>query len=776
MGAIIPSAQAIEARFTQSEPPAGQSASRPAEVLNGTDLAPPHRLPTDPRVFQILSLGVLLAAGVWLRDFSLRPAQIVFTFAAALASQHLLTHWSGRLPVSYRSAIITALGLTLLLRADTTWAHPLAATVATSSKFAFRRRGKHLFNPANFGVIFALSVLPGTWVSPGQWGQDVTFAGWLLMFGTVVSHRARRGDISWSFLAVYLGAVAIRVAWLGQRWAVWGHQFSNGALLLFAFFMISDPMTIPNHRRGRIAHAALVAAAAYFWQFDCYRINGFLWALICAAPLVPIWDRLWPAPKFQWPEKGGYEMAKKNIGAVTRIALAAMVCALGIVTSAASASAFCGFYVGRADAALYNHASQVAYVRDGDRNVISIMNDYEGEPSEFALVVPVPVVLHQEQIHVGDRELFNRLDSYSSPRLVEYYDPDPCPRPMAGMSRAGTGAIDAASPMVENSRAAAAKSLGVTIEATYTVGEYDIEILSATQSEGLETYLQQSGYKVPDGAHRALQPYIRQNLKFFVAKVNLKEQAHTGLSYLRPIQFAFESPRFMLPIRLGMINAQGPQDLIIYMLTPNGRVETTNYRTVKLPTGIDLPAYLRDDFGAFYKAMFGEQVRRNDMTAVFSEYVWNLGTFCDPCSAPPLSSEELRQLGVYWLSPAATPGGVYPGVIQGPYEGPGAGQAILTRLHLRYSAATFPEDLMFQETQDSESFQVRYVLRHPWTGSAESCPAAHAYFDGLQQRRQTEAVALADLTGWKVEEIYRKEGIDPAAMGHPAQWWQQLWK
>jgi hypothetical protein len=475
--------------------------------------------------------------------------------------------------------------------------------------------------------------------------------------------------------------------------------------------------------------------------------------------------------------QGGNEMPNETIRTVRRIALAALTCAIGIAVSTSSAWAFCGFYVGKADAKLYNHASQVAYVRNGDRNVISIMNDYEGEPSEFALVVPVPVALRKDQIHVGDRELFTHLDSYSSPRLVEYYDPDPCPRPFAGMmDREAASNLAAAAPMEAKARAELAKSLGVTIEATYTVGEYDIEILSATQSQGLETYLQQSGYKVPEGAHRALQPYIRQNLKFFVAKVNLKEQARTGLSYLRPIQFAFESPRFMLPIRLGMINAQGPQDLIIYLLTQNGRVETTNYRTVKLPTGMDLPTYIRDDFGDFYKAMFGEQVRRNDMTAVFSEYVWNLGTFCDPCSAPPLSGDELRQLGVYWVNPEARQGGIYPGGQSWPYEGQGPGQVMFTRLHVRYSAATFPEDLMFQETQDSENFQVRYVLRHPWAGPVGSCPAAQVYFDGLRQRRQTEAVALADLTGWKIDEIYRKEGLDPAGMAKPMQWWQELWK
>ena len=273
--------------------------------------------------------------------------------------------------------------------------------------------------------------------------------------------------------------------------------------------------------------------------------------------------------------------------------LAIAIALLGPVIAPSAAQAFCGFYVGKSDTSLYNHASQVVMVRNGDKTVLSLMNDYQGEPSEFALVVPVPEVLQREQIHIGDRELFKRLDAYSSPRLVEYYDSDPCQMmmrefaPMAGAARMANAAPGAAGQ---------AKSLGVTIEAQYTVGEYDILILSAKQSDGLEEWLQLNGYHIPLGAGRALKPYLRQDMKFFVAKVNLKEHAATGLSYLRPLQFAFSSPKFMLPIRLGMLNAQGPQDLVIYALTQNGRVETTNYRTQKLPTDIDLPGLVRDEF------------------------------------------------------------------------------------------------------------------------------------------------------------------------------------
>ncbi len=254
----------------------------------------------DARLFQILFLGSLLAAGVALRDFSVKPAQVALTFATGLATQALCVR-ALRLPrVGYLSAIITCFSLSLLLRADNLWAHPVAAVLAIGAKFFVRVRGKHVFNPGNLGAILGVALLPGAWVSPGQWGHEAAFAGWLFVLGSVVVQRARRADISWTFLAFYLGALAARVVWLGQRWAVWTHALENGALLLFAFFMISDPMTIPNHRRGRVLYAALVAAIAYVWQFTLHEKNALLWALFLASPTVPLWDRLWPAPRFQW--------------------------------------------------------------------------------------------------------------------------------------------------------------------------------------------------------------------------------------------------------------------------------------------------------------------------------------------------------------------------------------------------------------------------------------------------------------------------------------------
>ncbi|HLK87836.1 MAG TPA: RnfABCDGE type electron transport complex subunit D [Candidatus Binataceae bacterium] len=275
--------------------PSPRACFRAAPAASG-----PRVLPRDPRILQIVLLGMLLAAGAYLRDFSLHPAQIALTFAAAFAAQRLLDRLTRKSAPSLRSAAITALSLTLLLRADNLWAMPAAAALAIASKFALCVDRKHLFNPANFGIVAALALLPGTWISAGQWGSDVTLAGWMIVAGMTVANRARRADMSLSFLLFYLGALAARVAWLGQRWNVWTHQLTSGALLLFAFFMISDPMTTPDDARGRVVHAAVVAAIAYAWGFGLFRTNALLWALFVSAPLVALWDAIWPAPRFDW--------------------------------------------------------------------------------------------------------------------------------------------------------------------------------------------------------------------------------------------------------------------------------------------------------------------------------------------------------------------------------------------------------------------------------------------------------------------------------------------
>jgi hypothetical protein len=429
---------------------------------------------------------------------------------------------------------------------------------------------------------------------------------------------------------------------------------------------------------------------------------------------------------------------------------------------------FCGFYVAKADTKIFNKASQVVLVRNEDKTVMTMANDFRGDPKEFAVVIPVPTFLERDQIHIADKALIEHLDAYSSPRLVEYFDDDPCaPRIMFELS------TRAAAPAAAAGGADRAKGLGVTIEAQYTVGEYDIVILSAAQSDGLETWLKESGYRIPEGAGEVLGSYIKQKVRFFVAKVNLEKKSELGFTYLRPIQIAFESPKFMLPIRLGTVNADGPQELFIYALTRNGRVETTNYRTVKLPSNMDVPLFVKEEFADFYKAMFAEQVKKEDMHVLFTEYAWDMN-WCDPCAAEPLSGDELRKLGVFWVNgdaPQPRVGRVFP-------PGGGGQQCFLTRLHVRYDREHFPEDLVFQETKDRENFQGRYVLRHPWKGDAAKCAAAAKYFENLKERQDKEAQTLASLTGWeigKIRERMKLAGPVPKA-GDGVKWWQKLWK
>ena len=419
------------------------------------------------------------------------------------------------------------------------------------------------------------------------------------------------------------------------------------------------------------------------------------------------------------------------------------------------AQAFCGFYVAKADTNLYNQASQVIIARDGERTVLTMANDYQGEVKDFALVVPVPVILKEEQVHVGNPKILSRLDGFSAPRLVEYFDPNPCEVRMYE-SDAIFKSVQPA--RVAESRLRQENSLGVTIEEQFTVGEYDILILSAKESNGLETWLIQNGYKIPRGAKKLLRPYIRQNMKFFVAKVNLEEYDEGGFEKLRPISIAYESPKYMLPIRLGMVNAKKEQDLIVYLLSPNGQTELTNYRTVKIPSDRDIPEFVKAEFKGFYTSMFQKSYEQENKQVAFLEYAWDMAS-CDPCSAQPLNQEELKQAGVFWLnSPSRNPRNIRNNVF-------------ITRLHVRYTGDKFPEDLRFQATGNRQLFQGRYVIRHPFTGEM-NCSAANEYKQSVRDRQDKEAQTLAILTGWNISDIRNKIQF---VESRPTPWWRNLW-
>jgi hypothetical protein len=438
---------------------------------------------------------------------------------------------------------------------------------------------------------------------------------------------------------------------------------------------------------------------------------------------------------------------------------AAFLVVTSLATLSTEANAFCGFFVAKADAKLFNKASQVVVVRDEDKTVLTMANDFQGKVKDFAMVIPVPTSIEREQIHIGDMKHIDHLDAFTGPRLVEYHDENPC-----DMRRYEMEDRMPSAPAMESGGAPmkrkGAGELGVTIEASYTVGEYDILILSAKQSDGLVIWLKQEGYKLPSGAEPVIDSYLKQKMKWFVAKVNLKEHDKMGGGKLRPIQVAYESPKFMLPIRLGTVNADGTQDLIAYVLTKGGRVETTNYRTVKLPSDVNVPEYTKDVFGEFYKATFARTVEKNDGRAVILEYAWDMG-WCDPCAADPLSAEELKGLGVWWA---------------GQSDGSGAQNAYVSRLHARYDRAHFPEDLVFQATNNRENFQGRYIMQHPYKGEM-TCDAAGPYLEGVWKRQQQEAKTLADLTGWKMEDIKsRMKLADSPPKSGKKKWYQNIWK
>ncbi len=442
---------------------------------------------------------------------------------------------------------------------------------------------------------------------------------------------------------------------------------------------------------------------------------------------------------------------------------------LALLPAVALLSSFCGMYVSKADGTLKNKTSQVILVRDGQRNVVTMYNDFRGDDKDFAMVVPVPVVLKEKDIKVVPADVFQKLNDYSAPRLVEYYDDNPCePRVEYDMAMA---APSSAAGSVRRS-AAEAKEKGVTVEAQYVVGEYDILILSAKESTGLREWLTEAGYKIPANADEVLEPYIKSNLKFFVAKVNPKAKAQLQTGFLRPIQISYSSPKYMLPIRLGMANADGAeQDLVVYAFTKTGRVECTNYRNKELPTGQNIPLFVKKDFGTFYNNLFHHQWQKEGKAVAFTEYAWDVSPAnyvkCDPCASTPPDYADLMQSGVWWLNDNANGQQDWDDYSDVDAPSGGAKKVYFTRMHFRYNRKSFPQDLQFQTTPNKENFQCRYVLTHPATGSFK-CAEGQRYLTQLRQRRKAELTQLQALTGttretWMndmtgfVDEVEREE-------------------
>ena len=447
------------------------------------------------------------------------------------------------------------------------------------------------------------------------------------------------------------------------------------------------------------------------------------------------------------------------------------VLAAGLATGAPrTASAFCGFYVGGGDAKLYNNATLVVLMRDGTRTVLSMQNNYQGPPANFAMVVPVPVVLQKDDVKTLPRDVFDRVDQLAAPRLVEYWEVDPCyVEPKYDESRVyRSGGLPPPTEMPSD----AADDLGVKIEAQFTVGEYEVVILSAQDSTGLDTWLRQSKYTIPEGAEPVLRPYVQAGMKFFVAKVDAKKVTFDakGQAMLSPLRFHYDSEQFSLPVRLGLINSAGDQDLLVHILAAK-RYEVANYPNAFIPTNLEVKDSVRDEFGKFYVSLF-DAVLKQTPKAVVTEYSWQANN-CDPCPQTPLQAPELVTLGADALPK-------YQQRLQqkdGSIEWSMPGEFVLTRLHARYSKDALGEDLVFREASEVvggreegeafklpqgatpsgvNNFQARYIIRHEWPGKI-ACqnpirgrwggPWPDWHGGGSQSPRAAKGLAFADRTG-----------------------------
>ncbi len=310
----------------------------------------------------------------------------------------------------------------------------------------------------------------------------------------------------------------------------------------------------------------------------------------------------------------------------------------------ASARAFCGFYVAAEDGPLYSDATQVVLLRVGTTTVLSMQNAYRGPLEDFALVVPVPVVLDEDRVKTLEHDIFARVDKLASPRLVEYWEQDPC-QPFGTIGLGNLGTIGhGGGGGTGSGYGRGAGGLRVTVEAEFAVGEYEIVILGAEDSSDLEIWLRQNGYHIPAGASDALRPYVARGMKFFVAKVDAsKVRFEEGRAVLSPLRVHYDEEQFQLPIRLGQLSSPGTQDLIVHILANNQRYEVANRPNVTIPTNLQVADSTRENFGGFYDALFSE-VRSADPTVVVTEYAWQANG-CDPCPGPVLSTADLLTFG-----------------------------------------------------------------------------------------------------------------------------------
>src|SRR5205809_404377 len=393
----------------------------------------------DPRYFQIIFQAVFLGYGILYLHWNADWQHYIISIGGCLLFQYAADSIKSKRFLKLNefdrwgfSVLISAMSLCLLLKTNDWYVSWLASFLTVASKYVLRFNQKHIFNPSAFGIVATLLLTKDAWLSPGQWGSNaIIFVGGVT-FGTIVVTRVQKLDVSLAFRLSFIGLLYWRQVYvLGWPMDYFIHSVSTGSLLLFTFFMISDPRTSPNHPVARILWAVGIAVVAFYLAAFKWKYNTIIWVLVAAAPLVPVLDAIFKGEIFQWknnllfnqsrPPSGGlgYKLKSIIMKPFTK-KLAALILLAAMISH--EATAFCGFYVSKADGTLKNKTSQVILVRDGDRTVITMYNDFQGNMKDFAMVVPVPVVLKKSDIKVVNQQIFTTLNEYSQPRLVEYFD------------------------------------------------------------------------------------------------------------------------------------------------------------------------------------------------------------------------------------------------------------------------------------------------------------------------------------------------------------------
>ncbi|MEO6575462.1 MAG: DUF2330 domain-containing protein [Polyangiaceae bacterium] len=476
--------------------------------------------------------------------------------------------------------------------------------------------------------------------------------------------------------------------------------------------------------------------------------------------------------------------------------------AIGAFTLApTSAHALTGFYAGSADGPAVNHAANVVLMRDGKRTVLAMENDYVGPVQDFVLVVPVPFVVRKETVRTLPREVFAHLDAVTAPRLVEYWEQDPC---------ATTATHPPATPRGSDTLFKPGEAHGVNTDAQFAVGEYDVVILGTKDSAGLDAWLRAAKYKLPTNAETLFRPYVERGMKFFVAKVDPKKvKFEGGRAILSPLRFSYDAETLELPLRLGALSSDGSQELVVTILAKGQRYEAANLPNVAIPTNLDLTDAAKAQFGAFYASLFDRTVEKNPRAAI-TEYAWDV-TSCDACTSTALTPSELATLGA-----DSIPGAVVScdppfridgdghkrqkpeclvGFPKAPEVTRGGGKKsadehaddfVMSRLHLRYGKDPLPDDLVFRagaplaggreivgpdntlehgaQAAKTNHFQARYAVRHAWAG-AIACKEPHrGNWGGPPPGTKVDALAKAAL-----EVAFAPHGTSPVdALVSPA--------